>query len=108
VPGSGRGDYWYNYAVTQWATRIDYAVTEGLKLKVGVYQVNPTYINDSWAAHNGLLPDNPSGTTCALIPLEVDWTPKLLGLPDNYKFGVWYDTSNANDVFTVACFCCHI
>jgi carbohydrate-selective porin OprB len=33
-----------------------------------------TYINDSWAAHNGL-PDNPSGTTCALIPLEVDWTP---------------------------------
>ena len=98
-PGSVRGDYWYNYPVSQWATRLDYAVTEELKLKLGVYQVNPTYINDSWAAHNGLLPDNPSGTTGALIPLEVDWTPKLLGLPDNYKVGVWYTTSNANDVY---------
>jgi porin len=98
-PGSVRGDYWYNYPVSQWGTRLEYAFNENVKLKLGVFQVNPTYIDDSWAAHNGLLPDNPSGTTGALIPLEVEWTPKYLSLPDSLKFGVWYDTSSANDVY---------
>jgi porin len=98
-PGSVRGDYWYNYPVSQWGTRLELSFNEQVQLKFGVFQVNPTYIDDSWAAHNGLLPDNPPGTTGALIPLELDWMPKLLGLPDSFKFGVWYDTSNANDVY---------
>lgn len=98
-PGSVRGDYWYNYPVSQWGTRLEFAFNEQVKLKFGVFQVNPTYIDDSWAAHNGLLPDNPSGTTGALIPLEVEWMPKFLGLPDSFKCGAWYDTSNANDVY---------
>ena len=98
-PGSVRSDYWYNYPVSQWATRLDIAINPQLKLRVGVYQVNPTYIDDSFAAHNGLVPDNPSGTKGALIPVEVDWTPSIFALPGDYKFGVWYDTSNANDVY---------
>lgn len=98
-PGSVRGDYWYNYPVSQWGTRLEFAATPQVTVMLGVYQVNPTYIDDSWAAHNGLLLDNPSGTTGALIPLEADWSPKFLGLPDKFQFGVWYDTSNANDVY---------
>jgi porin len=98
-PGSVRGDYWYNYPVSQWGSRLEFAVHKEMKLSLGVYQVNPTYIDDSWAAHNGLLPTEPSGTTGALFPLELDWTPKLLELPDSFKFGIWYDSSNANDVF---------
>jgi porin len=98
-PGSVRGDYWYNYPVSQWGTRLELSFNEQVQLKFGVFQVNPTYIDDSWAAHNGLLPDNPPGTTGALIPLELDWMPKLLGLPDSFKCGVWYATSNANDVY---------
>jgi len=98
-PGSVRGDYWYNYPVSQWGTRLEFAFDELVKLKFGVFQVNPTFIDDSWATHNGLLPDNPSGTTGALIPLEVEWTPKFLSLPDSFKFGIWYDTSNAKDVY---------
>jgi porin len=68
-PGNVRGDYWYNYPVSQWGTRLDFAASATVKLRLGIYQVNPTYIDDSWAAHNGLLPDNPSGTTGALIPV---------------------------------------
>ncbi len=98
-PGNVRGDIWFNYPVSQWGTRLEFAVTPQVKVMLGVYQVNPTYIDDSWAAHNGLLPDNPSGTTGALIPLEAEWMPKFLGLPDKFQFGVWYDTSNANDVY---------
>jgi len=98
-PGSVRGDYWYNYPVSQWATRVDIAINEQMKLRVGVYQVNPTYIEDSWAAHNGVLPDFPSGTTGALIPVEVDVTPSALVLPGDYKVGLWYDSSTINDVY---------
>lgn len=98
-PGSVRGDYWYNYPVSQWGTRLKFVLNEQVQLKIGVYQVNPTYIDDSWAAHDGLLPNNPSGTTGALVPLELDWTPRLLGLADSFKFGVWYDSSDSNDVY---------
>jgi porin len=98
-PGNVRGDYWFNYPVSQWGTRLEFAISPQVKVMTGVYQVNPTYIDDSWASHNGLLPDNPSGTTGALIPLEAEWTPQFLGLPDKFQFGVWYDTSNANDVY---------
>jgi len=71
-PGNVQGDYWFNYPVSQWGTRFEFAITPQVKLMLGVYQVNPTYIDDYWAAHNGLLPDNPSGTTGALIPLEAE------------------------------------
>jgi porin len=98
-PGSVRGDYWYNYPVSQWGTSLDFHISEQFALSLGIYQVNPTYIDDSWAVHYGLLPNNPAGTTGALIPLELDWTPQFLGLPDTFQFGAWYDTSNANDVY---------
>ena len=85
--------------MSQWGTRLELAATPQVTVMLGVYQVNPTYIDDSWAAHNGLVLDNPSGSTGALIPLEADWSPKFLGLPDKFQFGVWYDTSSANDVY---------
>jgi porin len=97
-PGSVT-DYWFNYPLSQWGTRVEFAVTPQVKVSLGIYQVNPTYNDDSWAAHNGLVPDNPSGTTGALVPLEADWRPKFLGLSDSFKFGLWYDTSNANDAY---------
>lgn len=98
-PGTVRSDDWYNYPVSQCGTSLEFHISEQFALNLGVYQVNPTYIDDSWAIHHGLLPNNPSGTTGALIPLELDWTPQFLGLPDNFQFGGWYDTSNANDVY---------
>lgn len=98
-PGSVRGDYWFNHPVSQWGTRLEFLVGKDLQLNLAAYQVNPTYVEDSWAAHHGLLPNNPSGTTGALMPLELVWRPFFLRLPDSFKFGAWYYTSNEDDVY---------
>ena len=97
-PGNVRGVLWYSYPVSQWGTRVKVALGGEMSAQLGVYQVNPRYIDDSFAHHQGLYPNNPSGTTGALIPIEFGWTPTLGGLPGNYKVGAWYDTSNANNV----------
>ncbi len=97
--GNVRGDYWYNWPVSQWATRFKFVATDELQIKLGAYQINPTYIDKTWSEGNALFPDNPAGTTGALILLEGEWTPNFLSLPDHYKIGIWDDTSTANDVY---------
>ncbi len=98
-PGNVRGELWYSYPVSQWGARVKVALGAETTVQLGVYQVNPRYIDDRFAHHQGLYPNNPSGTTGALIPIEFDWKPKPGGLPGSYKVGAWHDTSNANDVF---------
>ncbi len=97
--GNVRGDYWYNWPVSQWATRLKFVATAELQFKLGAYQVNPTYIDTTWAEGNALYPNGPSGTTGALILFETEWKPNFLGLPDHYKIGSWDDTSTADDVY---------
>ncbi len=98
-PGNVRGELWYSYPVSQWGARVKLALGAEASLQVGVYQVNPRYIDDNYARHRGLYPNNPSGTTGALVPIEVEWKPKLGGLPGSYKVGAWYDSSHASDVY---------
>ncbi|RYE99689.1 MAG: porin, partial [Oxalobacteraceae bacterium] len=50
------------------------------------------------AVHQGLYPNNPRGTTGALVPVEFGWLPSVKGLPGSYKFGVWYNTSDSADL----------
>src|SRR5438128_1361265 len=69
-PGNVRGEYWFNWPVSQWGARIKYAPDERMYLQLGAYQVNPRYADDAWARDNELYPNNPFGTTGALIPLE--------------------------------------
>jgi porin len=97
-PGNVRGDIWYNWPVSQWGTRVKLAVGSQAHVQVGVYQDNPRYAEDGWARNQGLYPNYPGGSTGTLIPVEVDWTPSVNGLAGSYKFGGWYDTSNAKDV----------
>ena len=90
---------WYNWPVSQWAARVRVALTQTLQFKIGVYQINPAYLEDQ----NGLAL-NPKGTIGALIPAEVDWSPKLgeERLPGTYVIGGWQDTANQPDVFLAA------
>ncbi len=97
-PGNVRGDIWFNWPVSQWGTRLKLALGNQVHVQLGLYQDNPRYADDDWARNQGLYPNNPSGTTGALIPAELDWAPSVGGLPGSYKFGAWYDTSNAKDV----------
>ena len=98
-PGNVRGDYWFNWPVSQWAARIKVTPNDQTEVLVGTYQVNPRYADDRWASHHGFYPDFPSGTTGALIPVQFGWLPTMHGLKGSYRVGVWYDTSNAPDVY---------
>jgi porin len=98
-PGHVSDAYWYNSPVSEWGTQATWAVVKQLDLKIGVYQVNPTYGNQAWAEANALWPNFPRGTTGALIPLGLLWKPAPWGRAGSYKFGIWYSTADANDVF---------
>ncbi|MGO1079864.1 carbohydrate porin [Inquilinus sp. CA228] len=95
-PGNIVGNYWYNWPVSQWATRLKANIKDVGYVQVGVYQMNPGFLNVDQA----VLPNTPAGTTGAMIPVEFGWTPALgpARLPGSYKFGAWYDTSTAADV----------
>jgi porin len=98
-PGNLVGGYWVNWPTSQWAARFQYHTSENSYLHLGVYQVNPTFINDQYARRSGWKPNNPGGTTGALIPLEAGWQPRWRGLPGSWKVGAWYNTSNGSDLY---------
>lgn len=95
-PGNIDGDYIYNWPISQWGTRLKVNIEDFGYVEAGVYDVNPAYLGVSKA----LLPVWFSGSTGALIPVEVAWLPSFGGgaLTGSYKVGAWYDTSEANDV----------
>ena len=98
-PGNVVGDYWVNWPTSQWAARIKYHTSDNSYLQLGAYQVNPTFINDRYARRSGWKPNNPGGTTGALIPLEAGWQPAWRGLPGSWKVGAWYNTSEGEDLY---------
>ena len=40
-----------------------------------------------------------SGTKGAILPVEAVWSPKVNGLPGEYRLGYYYSTAKADDVF---------
>jgi porin len=94
-PGNIVGDYIYNWPISQWATRLKFRIENFGYIQAGVYDVNEKYLGVSKA----LLPVWFSGSTGALIPVELGWLPTFNGgLEGSYKIGAWYDTSEADDV----------
>ena len=98
-PGNLVGDYWVNWPTSRWGARAKYHTSDNSYLQLGVYQDNPKYVDDSYARHKGWQPDNPGGTTGALIPLEAGWQPSWQGLPGVYLLGAWYNTSEGDDLY---------
>jgi porin len=96
-PGNIVGDYWFNWPVSQWASRLKLNLDDDVSLQVGAYEVNPNFLHRIDAA----LPISPSGATGVMIPVELAWSPQLGNnrLAGSYKIGGWYDTSSADDVF---------
>lgn len=97
-PGNLVSSYWINWPTSQWAMRVKYQHRETYA-QLGAYQVNPRYVDDSYARHSGWKLDNPSGTTGTLLPVEFGWLPMLGGRPGSYKVGAWYDSSRAADLY---------
>jgi porin len=95
-PGNLVGNYWYNWPISQWGTRLKFNITDFGYVQVGAFEVNPNYLLQRYAFDFG----DPPAATGALLPLEVGWLPTFgAGLDGSYKFGAWYNTSKGSDVF---------
>ncbi|HVO01495.1 MAG TPA: carbohydrate porin, partial [Candidatus Cybelea sp.] len=96
-PGNLVGNYWFNWPVSQWATRVKLNFTDQVSFQAGAYQVNPHFLDTT----DAVLPIIPAGTTGVMVPIELQWSPKVgpQQLGGSYKLGAWYDNSDANDVF---------
>jgi porin len=93
-PGNLVGSYWYNWPVSQWATRIKANFTGFGYVELGAYEINPSYLLTRYALDVG----SPPGATGVLAPVEIAWLPTFGKLAGSYKFGAWYNSSTAPDV----------
>lgn len=95
--GSQPGNYVdsiYNGPISQWAARLRVRLAEGLHAQIGAFNVNPSNLdNDNGFKLNG------AGTTGTLVPVELIWTPKVDGLPGEYRIGYYHSTANGTDVY---------
>lgn len=92
TPGNLVGNYWFNWPVSQWGTRLRLGKPDAY-FQVGAYQVDPRN-----AQNDGFFLGF-EGTTGALIPVEVGWKPSFGGLQGSYTATAWYDTSDADSVY---------
>ena len=89
------GSYWYNWPVSQWATRLKLSVTGFGYVELGAFEVNPNYL----LTGHGLSFGDPGGATGVLVPFEIGWLPTFgPGYDGSYKFGGWYNSNRAPDV----------
>ena len=92
--GNWAGSIWYNWPVSQWALRVKYHLTPELYAQVGAYEQNPSNLDRG----NGFKLSG-SGTQGAVLPIELVWTPKINGLPGEYRAGYYYSNAKATDVY---------
>ena len=96
-PGNIVGNYWYNWPISQWATRVRVALGGFGYVQAGGYVADPNYLLQRYAFTLA----QPPGATGALIPVELGWLPHLGTdrLPGSYRVGAWDNTSRTADVF---------
>lgn len=80
--------------VSTWGARVKYSVTDQVYAQLGVFAVN-----DSYADNNNGFKLNGAGTSGAMIPVELVWTPSLGQLPGEYRAGYYYSTAKADDLY---------
>lgn len=94
-PGAlGENSGFTDSPIASWGGRFKVQLDD-VFLQAGAYEVNPTLGKQG----NGFKLDT-SGATGAIVPVEIGWNPAdvVLGLPGQYRFGGYYDSSDADDV----------
>ena len=94
--GSQVGNYvntWYNWPVSQAAIRVKYNITPELYAQIGAYNQNPSQLE-----HGNGFKLSGSGTKGTVLPVELVWSPKVNGLPGEYRVGYYKSTADAADV----------
>ncbi|MBW6526658.1 carbohydrate porin [Sphingomonas sp. RHCKR7] len=92
-PGALAGDYWHNWPIGQWGTRLRVAAGKGGYVAAGAYEINPRNLDtDFTLAHL-------HGATGVLVPVELGAVRGGDGERlATYKAGGWYATGDSDDV----------
>lgn len=94
-PGNIVGSYWYNWPVSQWATRVKVSLKGVGYVQIGAFDVNSDYLQNKYSMDLW----RPGSASGVLVPLELGWLPAFGdGLKGSYKVGAWYNSSTAPDV----------
>jgi porin len=94
-PGNIAVNYWYNWPVSEWGTRVKASFSGFGYVELGAFEFNPRYL----LTKNALSLGEPGGSTGVLAPFEIGWQPRFGGPYDGtYKVGGWYNSSRAPDV----------
>ena len=91
--GNWVGGIWYNWPVSQAAIRVKYNINDELYAQIGAYNQNPSQLETG----NGFKLSG-SGTKGTILPVELVWSPKVDGLPGEYRVGYYKSTAKADDV----------
>ncbi|MBF8779906.1 carbohydrate porin [Pseudomonas fulva] len=92
--GNWVGGIWYNWPVSQWALRLKYDLTPQLFAQVGAFEQNPSNLETG----NGFKLSG-SGTRGTIVPVELVWSPRLAGLPGEYRLGYYHSSASADDLY---------
>ncbi|AYJ84789.1 carbohydrate porin (plasmid) [Sphingomonas paeninsulae] len=92
--GQPRGDYWYNWPISNWGARLR-VKNDRFYAMIGAYEINPRNLDHEFTI--GYF----HGATGVMVPVEVGYTPRFgtSRLPGSYKFGGWYNSANADDLY---------
>jgi porin len=84
----------FTWPVSQWGTDFQWNATKDLSFRIGLFAFNNYWISNNYY----LRVDNPGGTSGAVIPFEIDWSPKLhifgKDLPGLWVFTIWGNTNH--------------
>jgi porin len=92
--GNLAGDYWYNWPISNWGARLR-VKNDRFYAMIGAYEINPRNLDHEFTI--GYF----HGATGVMVPVEVGYTPRFgtSRLPGSYKFGGWYNSANADDLY---------
>src|ERR1700733_9290757 len=94
ITGNVAGYSMFTWPVSQWGTDLQWNVNKCLSLRAGVFAFNNYWISNNYY----LRIDNPGGTSGAVLPVELDWKPKLhicgKDLPGLWVLGAFGNTNH--------------
>nr|WP_308561105.1 carbohydrate porin [uncultured Klebsiella sp.] len=84
---------WNNWNVHTWGTAFQYALTPGVKLKIGIMEQNPTasYRSHAWSWST-------KGSKGFLLPAEIEWKTFINNQPGIYNLGILFTNSHRQDL----------